>query len=109
MSDYITPEEARELLEPNGEYRNSIDKMFRRDAVFTLAEIAERAAEMLAWARVEYAVAKREDGKLEFWSGECWEGDSYDAYWHTDPDDAKPEYEGEFLVSRLVIDLEEEE
>ena len=93
MTDHITPEQARAHL---ATYSHEV------------TDLERQLLEMIAWARVEYAVAKREDGKLEFWSGECWEGDSYDAYWHTDPDDAKPEYDGEFLVSRLVIDLEEE-
>ena len=112
MSDYITPEEARALIYRAEGYADSdyttIDMLVDTN-VNRLGRIAWNMAEMIAGARMEYSVAKREDGKLEFWSGECWEGDSYDAYWHTDPDDAKPEYEGEFLVSRLVIDLEEEE
>ena len=111
MTDHITPEEARELLEPNGEYRNSIDKMFRRDAVFTLAEIAERAAEMIAWARVEYALARDSDyGWDEYytpWDG--WTTGKAAAWWHPGRDYMEKRLvKGERIITRLVIDLEEE-
>ena len=114
MTDHITPEEARELISRAEGYADSdyttIDMLVDTN-MNRLGRIAWNMAEMIAWARVEYALARDSDyGWEEYytpWDG--WTTGKAAALWHPRRSYMEKRLEdGERIITRLVIDLEEE-
>lgn len=115
MTDHITPEEARELISRAEGYADSdyttIDMLVDTN-VNRLGRIAWNMAEMISWARVEFAVARDSDyGWAEYythWDG--WTPNKLAAFWYQSRASAESRLvKGERIITRLVIDLEEEE
>ncbi|AWB84806.1 hypothetical protein [Corynebacterium liangguodongii] len=139
MAEYITPEQARELLEDttpgpwtlrktvDGEdtpivvaegvkrhimTADPADSADRQQANANLVAAAPDLATMIAWGRVEFALARDSDyGWAEYftqWGG--WTVEKSAAWWHPHRDFMERRRDGGTrIVSRLVIDLEEED
>lgn len=104
MSDHITPEQAEDFL---GGYEE------REDGAYYLPEsIGKAALSMIAGARYEYAVALRTEDGVEYRAPyRTWVKDSQAALWTPNRWSLHPDYwgAGEYIVTRLVIDLGEVE
>lgn len=139
MSDHITPQEARDMVDAatpgpwkaddetgeindtngkqvaypvsrNGDGDNWID--WATDTDHVLAAAAPEMARMIAGARVQYAVALRTEDGVEYRAPyHTWVKDSQAALWTPNRWSLHPDYwgAGEYIVTRLVIDLGEEE
>ena len=102
MTDHITPED-----QPGGDL---FDQWFDAQSPVPV-DAGRNMARMLAGARVEYAIARDSDyGWTEYftdWGG--WTESKVAAWWH--PNRACMEkrlVDGARIITRLVIDLEEE-
>ncbi|MCT1411675.1 hypothetical protein [Corynebacterium sanguinis] len=111
MTDHITPEEARALISRAEGYADSdyttIDMLVDTN-MNRLGRIAWNMAEMISWARVEYAIARKNDGVTEYLADWGWTDFRSTAEWHWSPPEHEPGPD-ERIITRLVIDLEEEE